>query len=96
MPLFLFGWLPILYFAGILSVPESFRRRFGPRTGVAATAVLLLYLVGYIGINLFTIGRALETLFGIDAFVLLKRPSFFIFMLFSLTPVVPRAYLCYR
>ncbi len=70
MPLFLFGWLPILYAARILSVPEYFHRRFDRRTGVAATAVLLLYLVGYIGINLFTIGRALEALFGVDLFVM--------------------------
>ena len=70
MPLFLFGWLPMLYAAGILSVPEFFRRRFSPATGTAAAVVLLLYLVGYIGINLFTIGKALEALFGIDLFLL--------------------------
>jgi SSS family solute:Na+ symporter len=70
MPLFLFGWLPILYYSRILSVPEYFHRRFDRATGVAATVVLLLYLVGYIGINLFTIGRALESLFGIDLFVM--------------------------
>ena len=70
MPLFLFGWLPILYYSRILSVPEYFHRRFDRRTGIAATAVLLLYLVGYIGINLFTIGKALESLFGIDLFVM--------------------------
>jgi SSS family solute:Na+ symporter len=70
MPLFLFGWLPILYYSRILSVPEYFHKRFDRATGVAATVVLLLYLVGYIGINLFTIGRALESLFGIDLFLM--------------------------
>lgn len=74
MPLWMLGWLPIIYFGGITSVPEYFARRFGPHTRVAATIVLLLYLVGYIGINLYTIGVALETLLqsflGLDAFTL--------------------------
>ncbi len=68
MPLFLFGWLPVAYRTGVLSVPEYFRRRFDERVGLAAAAVLLLYLVGYIGINLFTMGRALEALLGVGAF----------------------------
>lgn len=74
MPLWMLGWLPIIYFGGITSVPEYFARRFGPRTRVAAVIVLLLYLVGYIGINLYTIGVALETLLGsvvgLDTFTL--------------------------
>lgn len=70
MPLFLFGWLPIVYRTGLLSVPEYFRKRFDGRTGIAATAVLLLYLVGYIGINLFTMGTALSGLFGFDLFTM--------------------------
>ena len=74
MPLWMLGWLPIIYFGGITSVPEYFARRFGPATRVAATVVLLLYLVGYIGINLYTIGVALETLLrsvvGFDALTL--------------------------
>ncbi len=70
MPLFLFGWLPIVYRSGVLSVPEYFRRRFDGRVGLAATAVLLLYLVGYIGINLFTMGTALQELFGFDLFTM--------------------------
>ena len=70
MPLFLFGWFPLVYHAGILSVPEYFRRRFDRATGVAATFVLLLYLLGYIGINLFTLGTALESLFGVDVLIM--------------------------
>jgi SSS family solute:Na+ symporter len=68
MPLFLFGWLPVLYHLGIVSVPEYFQRRFDRPTGLAATFVLLVYLVGYIGINLFTMGTALGSLFGLDLF----------------------------
>jgi SSS family solute:Na+ symporter len=70
MPLFLFGWYPILYYSRILSVPEYFKKRFDRRAGLAATFVLLLYLVGYIGINLFTLGTALQSLLGIDVFVM--------------------------
>lgn len=66
MPLWMFGWLPMLYFAGIVTVPEYFARRFSPQVRTAATFVLLLYLLGYIGINLFTLGTALDTLWGGD------------------------------
>ncbi len=66
MPLFLFGWLPLLHRHGIVSVPEYFTRRFDRTTGLVASAVLLFYLVGYIGINLLTLGTALGTLFGVD------------------------------
>ena len=66
MPLWMFGWLPILYFAGIVTVPEYFKRRFNSPVRVAATAILLMYLVGYIGINLYTLGTALTGLFELD------------------------------
>ena len=65
MPLWMFGWLPILYFGGIVTVPEYFTKRFDSRVRLAAMAILLMYLIGYIGINLFTIGTALTGLFGI-------------------------------
>ncbi|MFH2009538.1 MAG: sodium/solute symporter [bacterium] len=68
MPLFMFGWLPIIYFSRIRSIPEYFERRFDRRTRVAATVVLLLYMVGYIGINFFTLGVALNRVIGWDVF----------------------------
>ena len=69
LPLLLFGWLPILYFSRLTSVPEYFEHRFSRATRNVVTGLLLLYLVGYVGINLFTMGRALETLLGVDVFV---------------------------
>ncbi len=69
MPILLLVWLPIIYFRRILSIPEYFEARFGPRTRVAATLIILLYLIGYIGINLITLGRTLETLLGWDVMV---------------------------
>jgi len=68
MPLFMFGWLPIIYFARIRSIPEYFERRFDRRTRVAATVILLLYMLGYIGINFYTLGVALNRVIGWDVF----------------------------
>lgn len=64
MPVLLLVWLPIIYYRRLTSVPEYFEVRFGRATRVAATAIILLYLIGYIGINLYTLGRTLETLLG--------------------------------
>ena len=69
MSFLLLGWLPILYFNRFLSVPEYFRKRFDDRTGVMATIIVLLYMVGYIGINLYTMGVALNAMLGWDIFV---------------------------
>ena len=69
MSFLLLGWLPILYFNRFLSVPDYFRKRFDDRTGVMATIIVLLYMVGYIGINLYTMGVALNAMLGWDIFV---------------------------
>ena len=68
VPLLLFGWLPILYFSKVVSIPEYFQRRFGRGARNTATYLLLTYLIGYVGINLFTMGQALEILIGWDVF----------------------------
>mgnify|MGYP002633640262 CR=1 FL=1 len=65
MPILLLIWLPIIYFGKIQSVPEYFERRFGTGARHASTALILLYLVGYVGINLFTLGRLVESLTGL-------------------------------
>ena len=64
MPLFLLGWLPIIYSSRIQSIPEYFERRFDRRTRMLVLVLLLLYLEGYVGINLLTIGVAMNGLFG--------------------------------
>ncbi|NCG19136.1 MAG: sodium/solute symporter, partial [Rhodobacterales bacterium] len=68
LPLVIFGWLPILYFSRLTSIPEYFEHRFGAAQRRIITALLLLYLVGYVGINLFTMGKALNTLLGWPVF----------------------------
>lgn len=63
-PLLAFGWLPILYFSRVTSIPEYFSRRFGPSVRFWATVYILIYLIGYVGVNLFTMGKVLNGLVG--------------------------------
>ena len=64
LPLLLFGWLPILYFSRVTSIPEYFERRFDQRVRKWVTVFILIYLVGYVGVNLFTMGKVLNILLG--------------------------------
>jgi len=68
MPLWMFSWLPIIYFMRITSIPEYFEKRFDRPARVAATVILLVYMVGYIGINLLTLGKCLNVLLGWPVF----------------------------
>ena len=63
-PLLAFGWLPILYFSRVTTVPEYFERRFDAKVRFGATFCILVYLVGYVGVNLFTMGKVLNALLG--------------------------------
>jgi len=62
MPILVLAWIPIVYYMKIQSVPEYMEARFDKKTRVAATFIILLYIIGYIGINLITLGRMLHTL----------------------------------
>ncbi len=64
IPLFFFGWLPIVYFSRIKSVPEYFEKRFNKPARYITVFILLSYIFYYIGYNLFTIGLAFEGIFG--------------------------------
>ncbi|MCK5689627.1 sodium/solute symporter [Myxococcota bacterium] len=66
MPLFMFVWLPIIYYVRVNSVPEYFERRFDRRARAMATVIILLYTVGYIGINLLTMGKVAAQLLGYE------------------------------
>jgi SSS family solute:Na+ symporter len=68
MSFLLLGWLPIIYFSRVGSVPDYFRKRFDERTAVMATIIVLIYMIGYIGINLYTMGVALNAMLGTDIF----------------------------
>ncbi len=68
VPVLLLIWLPIIYFQRIQSVPEYFERRFSKTTRLVATVFILIYLIGYVGINLLTLGQALHTMLGWSVF----------------------------
>lgn len=72
VPFFIFGWLPIIVYTKIRSIPEYFEKRFSPLTRFLATLLLLFYMIGYVGIGFLTMGKAILpllppefTLFGI-------------------------------
>ena len=65
VPFFMFGWLPIIYFARVRSIPEYFERRFNRTARYLAVTIIMMYMFFYIGYNLFTMGVAIQGLFGI-------------------------------
>ena len=65
MPLFLFGWLPIIYYLRLGSIPEYFERRFSREARYIATFMILMYMVGYIAIQFLTLATALYKIYGI-------------------------------
>lgn len=66
IPFFMFGWLPIIYFSRVRSIPEYFERRFGTTARFLAVLVILEYMIGYIGFNLYTLGTAAHQVLGIE------------------------------
>ena len=71
MPLFLFGWLPIVYYTKIRSIPDYFERRFNPGVRILATIAILGYMIGYIAIGFLTMGKTLQPLLGLDLFTII-------------------------
>ena len=64
MPLLLFGWIPIIYYMKVNSIPEYFERRFNSTVRNLSTFTMLLYLVGYIGIGLLALASLLQPILG--------------------------------
>lgn len=64
MPILVLVWIPIIYYKKIVSIPEYLEARFDKKTRVMGTVIILLYLTGYIGINLVTLGKTMYTLLG--------------------------------
>lgn len=65
VPLFMFGWLPIIYYMRIKSIPEYFERRFSANARYLATFMTLIFMIGYIAIQFLTLATALYRIFGI-------------------------------
>lgn len=70
LPFFVLGWFPIIYFTRVTSIPEFLERRFDRRTRVASLVLILVYMLGYIGINFYTLGVALAPLLNLDLYVI--------------------------
>ena len=68
MPLFLLGWVPLIYFSRVTSIPEFFERRFSRSTRLAGVIVMIIYLCTYIGFNFYTLGVAFHALLGWNIF----------------------------
>jgi SSS family solute:Na+ symporter len=66
IPFFMFGWLPIIYFSRVRSVPEYFQRRFNTTARFLAVLVILEYMIGYIGFNLYTLGTVAHQVLGVE------------------------------
>jgi SSS family solute:Na+ symporter len=60
LPFFIFGWLPIIVYSRVRSIPEYFERRFSPGARFLVTFIQLLYLIGYSGIGFLTMAKALQ------------------------------------
>jgi SSS family solute:Na+ symporter len=60
VPFFLFGWLPIIVYSKIRSIPEYFERRFSPGARFLVTILQVMYLIGYSAIGFLTMAKALE------------------------------------
>ena len=65
MPLFMFGWVPIIYYTKVRSIPEYFEKRFNKTARYLATTMTLLYMIGYIAIQLLTLATALYRIYNI-------------------------------
>ena len=65
IPFFMFGWLPIIYYTRVGSIPEYFEKRFNRKARFLATFMILLYLIGYIAIQFLTLSTALYRIYGI-------------------------------
>ncbi|MBT3495975.1 MAG: sodium:solute symporter family protein [Candidatus Marinimicrobia bacterium] len=64
IPFFLFGWLPIVYYTKVKSIPDYFEKRFGSGVRKLATFAILGYMIGYIAIGFLTMGKTLQPILG--------------------------------
>ena len=71
VPFFLFGWLPIVYYTKIHSIPQYFERRFNKGVRVLATFAILVYMICYIAIGLLTMGKTLEPILGWNLYTII-------------------------
>ena len=78
LPLFFFGWLPLMYWTKTKSIPQYFEKRFNRPVRYITVSILLAYIFYYIGYNLFTIGLAFEGIFGLPPLLTLPLIALFL------------------
>ena len=64
VPIWMFGWIPVIYYMRVTSIPEYMEIRHDAKTRMLASLFLLLYMLMYVGMNLYTMGVALNALLG--------------------------------
>ncbi len=69
VPLFILGWLPIIYYSRVRSIPMYFEKRFNRPARIMAIIFIMIYMIGYIGINLYTLGVAVNKIAPLDNLV---------------------------
>lgn len=70
LPFFVLGWFPIIYFRKVISIPEYFEHRFDRKTRIASLIFILVYMIGYVGINFYTIGVALQPILNLNLYLI--------------------------
>lgn len=95
VPFFLFGWLPIIVYSRIRSIPEYFERRFSPSARFLVTILQLLYLVGYVGIGFLTMGKAILPLMPEYVTILGIQIHFTLMNLIWVTAIVTGIYITF-
>ena len=70
LPFFIVGWFPIIYFMRVTSIPEYFEKRFDVRTRIVSLIIIMIYMIGYVGINFYTLGVALQPLLDVNLYVI--------------------------
>lgn len=95
VPFFLFGWLPIIVYSKIRSIPEYFERRFSPGARFLVTILQLLYLVGYSAIGFLTMAKALQPMLPPSFDILGMHFNVTLMGIVAFTAVITGAYITF-
>ena len=95
VPFFLFGWLPIIIYSKIRSIPEYFERRFSPGARFLVTILQLLYLIGYSAIGFLTMAKALQPMLPPSFDILGMHFNVTLMGIVTFTAVITGAYITF-
>lgn len=95
VPFFLFGWLPIIVYSKIRSIPEYFEKRFSPGARFLVTILQLLYLIGYSAIGFLTMAKALQPMLPPELNILGMHLNVTLMGIVTVTAVITGAYITF-